>query len=79
LACERAFLAKLDGSCQTPIAGLAQIDGGILRLRGEILRSDGSESLSDDVSGAISDGPEMAIEMATKLLEQAGEGFFDWK
>jgi len=79
LACERAFLAKLDGSCQTPIAGLAQIVGGSLRLRGEILRSDGSESLSDDVSGAISDGPEMAVDMATKLLERAGEGFFDWK
>lgn len=79
MACERAFLAKLDGSCQTPIAGLAQIDGGTLRLRGEILRTDGSESLTDDMSGPVEDGAAMGVEMATKLLERAGAGFFDWK
>ncbi|MER2533980.1 MAG: hydroxymethylbilane synthase, partial [Rhizobiaceae bacterium] len=41
LACERAFLAALDGSCRTPIAGLAEIDGGRLRFRGLILTPDG--------------------------------------
>jgi hydroxymethylbilane synthase len=30
LAAERAFLAGLDGSCETPIAGLAELDGGTL-------------------------------------------------
>ena len=50
LAAERAFLAALDGSCETPIAGLAELDGGTLRLRGEILRTDGSEALFDDRS-----------------------------
>lgn len=79
MACERAFLAKLDGSCQTPIAGLAQIEWGTLRLRGEILRTDGSESLTDEISGAVEDGVTMGIELATKLLERAGAGFFDWK
>jgi hydroxymethylbilane synthase len=33
----------LDGSCETPIAGLAELDGGTIWLRGEILRPDGSE------------------------------------
>jgi hydroxymethylbilane synthase len=79
LAAERAFLATLDGSCQTPIAGLATLEGGSLRLRGEILRPDGSEALSDDVTGAIADGPEMGRAMAETLLAQAGPGFFDWK
>jgi hypothetical protein len=51
LAAERAFLAGLDGSCETPIAGLAELDGGTLRLRGEILRPDGSEVLTDDRTG----------------------------
>ena len=32
VACERAFLARLDGSCKTPIAGLAEIDDGMLAL-----------------------------------------------
>lgn len=79
MACERAFLGKLDGSCQTPIAGLAEIEGGTLRLRGEILRTDGSESLTEDMCGAVEDGIAMGVEMATKLLERAGAGFFDWK
>jgi porphobilinogen deaminase len=79
MACERAFLAKLDGSCQTPIAGLAEVNGGTIRLRGEILRTDGSESLTDDMTGAVEDAAAMGVEMATKLLERAGAGFFDWK
>ena len=79
LAAERAFLAALDGSCETPIAGLAELDGGTLRLRGEVLRPDGSEALAEDQSCAIEDGGELGREMATKLLQQAGEGFFDWR
>ncbi|WP_422031388.1 hydroxymethylbilane synthase [Roseovarius sp.] len=79
LAAERAFLSTLDGSCETPIAGLAELDGGTLRLRGEILRPDGSECLSDDATAPIEDGPELGAEMARKLLEQAGPGFFDWR
>ncbi len=79
LAAERAFLAALDGSCETPIAGLAQLVHGSLRLRGEVLRPDGSESIADDRTGAIADGPEMGREMAAKLLSEAGEGFFDWR
>ena len=77
MAAERAFLAALDGSCETPIAGLGELDGGSLRLRGEILRADGSESLSDVLSGAVEDGPEMGRAMAGDLLARAGEGFFD--
>ena len=79
LAAERTFLATLDGSCETPIAGLAEIDGTTLRLRGEILRPDGSESIADVLSGAISDGPEIGQTLANSLLARAGEGFFDWK
>lgn len=79
LAAERAFLTALDGSCQTPIAGLAELDGGSLRLRGEILRTDGSEVHSDDQTGAVEDGAEIGRAMAEDLLGRAGEGFFDWR
>ncbi len=78
LAAERAFLAALDGSCETPIAGLAELDGSTLRLRGEVLRPDGSEAINDDQNAPIEDGAELGRAMAAKLLEQAGEGFFDW-
>jgi hydroxymethylbilane synthase len=43
LACERAFLASLDGSCRTPLAALAQIENGTLRFHGEVLAPDGSD------------------------------------
>ena len=41
---ERAFLAKLEGSCRTPIAGLAELAGGRLVFRGMILTPDGREA-----------------------------------
>jgi hydroxymethylbilane synthase len=78
LAAERAFLAGLDGSCETPIAGLAELDGGTLRLRGEILRPDGSEVLTDDRSAPVEDGASLGAEMARDLRARAGEDFFDW-
>ena len=78
LAAERSFLAALDGSCETPIAGLAELSGGTLRLRGEVLRPDGSEAISDDQSAPIEDGAALGREMAARLLAQSGPGFFDW-
>ena len=79
LKAERAFLSALDGSCETPIAGLAELQGPNLRLRGEVLRPDGSESISDDVIVPVDDGVDAGIAMAKKLLAEAGQGFFDWR
>ena len=79
LAAERAFLEALDGSCETPIAGLAELDGDQLRLRGEVLRPDGSESLKDERIASISDGADLGREMAADLLAAAGPNFFDWR
>lgn len=76
LTAERAFLARLDGSCQTPIAGLAMLEGGQLWLRGEILRPDGSRVLSGDRRGLAADGDAMARDLAAELLGRAGPGFF---
>jgi hydroxymethylbilane synthase len=78
LAAERAFLEGLDGSCETPIAGLAELDGGTLRLRGEILRPDGSEVLTDDRTAPVEDGAKLGQDMARDLRARAGEDFFDW-
>ena len=76
---ERSFLAALDGSCETPIAGLAEIDGGQIHLRGEVLRPDGSEAIGDTVSGPLEDATEMGRALGDTLLGRAGEGFFDWR
>lgn len=79
LAAERAYLARLDGSCETPIAGLAELDGGTLHLRGEILRTDGSDAMSDRVSGPVEDGHELGRALAASLLDRAPANFFDWR
>jgi hydroxymethylbilane synthase len=79
LAAERAFLAGLDGSCETPIGGLAEVSGGSLRLRGEVLRPDGSEVISDDRTGPVEDGAGIGRAMAAFLLTQAGPDFFSWR
>ena len=76
LAAERAFLAALDGSCQTPIAGLAEVEGDRLRLRGEILRPDGTEVLRDDATVPVEEGADLGRAMARRLLAQADPGFF---
>ena len=78
LAAERAFLGALDGSCETPIGGLATIEGDVLTLRGEILRVDGSEVLSDEQSCSVADGATLGVEMALKLRSQADDDFFSW-
>jgi hydroxymethylbilane synthase len=79
LAAERAFLAALDGSCETPIAGLAQVDGNTISLRGEILRTDGSERIADSTSGPVEEAAEMGTILGKALLSRAGDDFFDWK
>lgn len=79
LAAERAFLAALDGSCETPIAGLATVDDDRLTLTGEILRTDGSECIGGARNGGIAEAAEMGQDLARELLGQAGENFFDWK
>ena len=76
LSAERAFLEALDGSCETPIAGLAELSNGNLRFRGEILRPDGSEVFSDEQVASKEDATLMGVEMAKKLLSKAGSNFF---
>ena len=76
LKAERAYLRALDGSCQTPIAGLAVLDGSSLTLRGEILRPDGSEAVSGDRSGSLEDAEQLGQDLAEDLLSQSGGNFF---
>ena len=76
LIAERSFLAALDGSCETPIGGLAELSGGTLTLRGEILRIDGTEVLADTGDAPIEDGAALGRHMARGLLTRAGPNFF---
>ncbi len=79
VTCERAFLAALDGSCETPIAALSEIHEGQLHLRGEILRPDGSERLQAEITGPIAEGVALGRALGEQLLAKAGKGFFDFR
>jgi len=75
VACERAFLGELDGSCRTPIAGLAELRDNIIRFRGEILTPDGKQCLATERSGPAETALRLGEDAATELLDRAGPDF----
>ncbi len=77
IAAERAFLAVLDGSCRTPIAGLATIEGGEIAFRGLIVRPDGSEHHRTARRGPASRAAALGRDAGEELRALAGAGFFE--
>lgn len=78
---ERAFQAGLGGSCHSPIAGLAQIDGDMLRFAGEVIAPDGSDQigtrfampLGADYARNKAAIAELGFEMGASLRPQAAQ------
>ena len=68
---ERTMLKILDGSCETPIAGLAIIDKNKMTLKAEVLRVDGTEKIyyeaTDNISNAINLGQEVGEHLKSKI------------
>ncbi|CAN0655094.1 MULTISPECIES: hydroxymethylbilane synthase [Nitratireductor] len=77
LLCERAFLGALDGSCRTPIAGLARIEGDMLRFSGLVLTPDGREVHDIETEGRAADAVRLGAEAGAAVREKAGTRFFD--
>jgi hydroxymethylbilane synthase len=76
LTAERAFLAVLEGSCRTPIAGHAAVAGGRLAFRGLIAKPDGSEVLEAQRHGAAVVAVRLGAEAGRELKLRAGADFF---
>ena len=76
LAAERAFLAVLDGSCRTPIAGHATIATGRLSFRGLIAKPDGSESFATAREGPVAAAAALGADAGRELKSRAGADFF---
>jgi hydroxymethylbilane synthase len=66
------MLAALDGSCRTPIAGLAELDGDRLTLEGLLLKPDGSAAIRARATGAIGDAQALGTELGGELRRRAG-------
>ena len=77
LVCERAFLNKLDGSCRTPMAGLATIANGQIHFTGCVLSPDGQERMDVEHNGPIADASTIGIEAADELIAKGARALLD--
>lgn len=73
---ERSFLRALDGSCQTPIAGLAELNGDEVVFCGEILKPDGTLHFEASGESSVADAEQLGRDLAEDLLVRAGGDFF---
>jgi hydroxymethylbilane synthase len=75
VACERAFLDVLDGSCRTPIAGYARLEGGKLVFDGLLMAPDGSEVFAERQSGPAGEAAVIGAAAGRAVRDQAGAAF----
>jgi hydroxymethylbilane synthase len=75
VAAERAMLAALDGSCRTPIAGLAEIGGDRLTIEGLLLNDGGSREIRGRFEGGIDHAAQIGAELGKDLRSRAGPDF----
>ncbi|WP_263625718.1 hydroxymethylbilane synthase [Stappia indica] len=76
LAAERAFLFELDGSCRTPIGGLARLEGDTLSFRGLILSPDGREAHETEREGPAAQAAALGQDAGAELKRRGGPNFF---
>ena len=73
VSCERSLNARLGGSCQTPIAAYAELQGDQLLLRGLVAMPDGSLVVTASASDHRDKGVELGITVAEKLLDAGAD------
>ena len=71
--CERSFMAALDGSCSTPIAGYAHIENNILKFSGEALTLDGKHVFAVKRVGSLSDGLKIGRNAGEEVKKRGGK------
>jgi hydroxymethylbilane synthase len=74
---ERAFLKRLGGGCQLPIAAYGKIQGTLLQVRGLVGGMDGRVMLREEVSGPTTSGQALGEELADKILARGGRELLD--
>ena len=74
---ERAFLNRLGGSCQVPIAGYGRIDGERIVLRGLVSDLLGKRVVQDKMEGDAGDAEAIGIALAERLLSMGAEDILE--
>jgi len=70
---ERAFSRRLYGGCRLPIAAYARITGNTMTLSGLVGRTDGTEIISDHITGDLNEGEVLGTGLAEKLIRQGAD------
>lgn len=71
VAIERGFLAALGGTCHSPVAALARLEGDVVTFRGQILAEDGSEVQAGGFAAPVQEAPTRVATLAAELLGKA--------
>lgn len=74
---ERAFLNRLEGSCQTPIAAYAKLENGDVRLIGMVADLDGRKRFRESISGPPDTAEHIGIRLANQLLNQGARDILE--
>jgi len=77
VSAERAFLKKLEGGCQVPIAAYAQIFGTSLQVEGLVGTIDGKRLIRHHIVGPIEKAESLGIELAEILFEKGAKEILD--
>lgn len=70
IVAERAFLAHLEGGCQVPLGCYSKIENGILSMSGFVASIDGKQFIKENISGEITKGAEIGVQLAEKMLKK---------
>jgi len=70
---ERAMNHRLNGGCQVPIAGYAEISHGVILIRGLVGRTNGSEIVRGEIAGPPEDAAELGLVLAEDLLSRGAD------
>ncbi len=76
-AAERAFLSRLGGGCQLPIAAYGKIQESQLTIRGLVGGMDGRVMIRDEVVGAVGESEALGRTLAEKILSRGGRELLD--
>ncbi len=70
---ERAFLEKMEGGCEVPMAALCRIEGNRLDLCGMVAELDGSRIIRDRMTGELGSPEDLGVSLARRLLASGAD------
>jgi hydroxymethylbilane synthase len=73
IKCERSFLKRLEGGCQVPIAGFAEVNGDQIKMTGLVGSVDGKNIIKESIEGYADKAEELGIYLAETILSKGGD------